>query len=132
MASDTVASAPPSDAVASTPSAAEVVTFKIRTSPKNVQIKDLETNEVVGTTPDLVEVSRTRTFILTKTNYYAMRIVLDPSKELPDKPFRLKPKPEPEKPAAPETRAIVVRKAPPTVRVKAVATKPAADNIDLQ
>ena len=128
--------APASTAVASAPSAAKVVTFKIRTSPKNVQIKDLETNEVVGTTPALVDVSRTTTFVLTKTNYYAMRIELDPAKGLPDKPFRLKPKPvaEPIKPVAPVTRAVTVRKQPVTpVRVKPATVKTAApDDIDLQ
>lgn len=134
VASEASPSAPPSDAVASAPSAAKTVTFKIRTSPKNVQIKDLKTNEVVGTTPALVDVSKTTTFVLTKTNYYAMRIELDPSKELSDKPFRLKPRPvaEPPKPVAPETRAVVVRKKPPPVRVKAVATKAPAVDIDLQ
>lgn len=133
--SEASASAPPSDAVASAPSAANAVTFKIITRPKNVQIKDLETNKVVGTTPALVDVSRKSTFILTKTNYYAMRIELDPGKKLSDKPFRLKPKPvsEPLKPVAPVTRAVVVRKTPPPpVRVKVAAPKTAADDIDLQ
>lgn len=133
--SEASVSAPPSDAVASAPSAAKTVTFKIITRPKNVQIKDLETNEVVGTTPALVDVSRKSTFILTKTNYYAMRIELDPAKKLSDKPFRLKPKPvsEPLKPVAPVTRAVLVRKTtPPPVRVKVAAPKTAADDIDLQ
>lgn len=129
---------PGSDAPQTAPSAApaSTVTFKIRTRPKNVQIKDLVSNEVVGTTPDLVELSGKRTFILTKTGYYARRITIDPADGEPKAPFTLKPKPvaEPVKPKAPKTEPrVVVRKTRPTVKVRPAAPKTEADiDLDLQ
>jgi serine/threonine protein kinase len=132
--SDGPGSQAPQTAASAAPS---TVTFKIRTKQKNVQIKDLVTNEVLGTTPELVEFAGPRTLILSKTGYYTRRVTVDPANGEPKEPFKLKAKPvaEPVKPVAPKTEArkVVVRKTQPRVKVKPAAVPTEADiDLDLQ
>ena len=128
--------APPTTTPESVASAAPATVpgreFLLRSDPDKARVLDFKTGEEVGQTYMRVTISEPTTYIFRKTGYLDKRVLLSPEDADTQKKIVLEPKPEAVRPAAPETKVVVVRPPPVSPGTKPPAAPRTDTPIELQ